>query len=138
MPNTPLTLASLLPYLERLVDELACQQILDPTSSRPRRAVSPEYGMTWGQLDAGFVTGVAYRFLAAIALGDARRIAAAQALLPAAVLAADAMIRAQRPSGLLDLVTVNYDSSPDTGFTVQQLCTVVELARLRATEVAEL
>jgi len=136
MPNTPLTLANLLPYLEHFVDEWVCQQITDPTSPDYGALISPEYGMTWGQLDAGFVTRVAYRFLAAVALGDERRIAAARALLPRALLAADAMIRTQRPSGLLDLVTVNYDSSPDTGFTVQQLCTVVELARLRATEVA--
>ena len=33
------------------------------------------------------------------------------------------MFRAQRSGGLLDLITVNYDSGPDTGFTVQQLCT---------------
>ena len=42
------------------------------------------------------------------------------------------MIHARRASGLLDLLSVNYDSSPDTGFTVQQLCTVVKLARLQA------
>lgn len=132
MPNTPLTLANLLPYLEHLVDESACQQITDPTHPDYGALISPEYGMTWGQLDAGFVVRVAYRFLAALALGDEPRIAAAQALLPRALLAADAMLRAQRPGGLLDLITVNYDSSPDTGFTVQQLCAVVELARLRA------
>jgi hypothetical protein len=132
----PLTLAAVLPYLEHRVADLACQQITDPNHPDSGALISPEYGMTWGQLDAGFVTGVAYQLLGAVALGDERRIAAAQALLPAALLAVDAMIRAQRPSGLLDLITVNYDSSPDTGFTVQQLCTVVELARLRATEVA--
>ena len=64
--------------------------------------------------------------------GDEQRIAQARTLLPAAILAADAMMRAQRSSGLLDLLSVNYDSSPDTGFTVQQLCTVIELGRTRA------
>jgi hypothetical protein len=131
MPSTALTLANLLPYLEHLVDEWTCQQITDPAHPDYGALISPEYGMTWGQLDAGFVTRVAYRFLASVALGDSRRIAAAQALLPRALLAADAMLRAQRPSGLLDLITVNYDSSPDTGFTVQQLCTVIELGRTR-------
>ena len=132
MPNTPLNLANLLSHLERRVDELACQQITDPASPDCGSLVSPEYGMTWGQLDAGFVTGCAYRFLGALALGNAHRIEAARGLLPAALLAADAMLRAQRSGGLLDLITVNYDSSPDTGFTVQQLCTVVELGRMQA------
>jgi hypothetical protein len=132
MPNIPLTLANLLPYLEHLVDKWACQQITDPAHPDYGALISPEYGITWGQLAAGFVTRVAYRFLGALALGDVWRIDAARALLPRALIAADSMIRAQRSSGLLDLVTVNYDSSPDTGFTVQQLCTVIELGRTRA------
>lgn len=129
MPNTPLTLANVLPYLEQRVADLACQQITDPAHPDYGALISPEYGMAWGQLDAGFVVGVAYRFLAALRLGAAQRITDAQALLPRALLAADALLRSQRPSGLLDLITVNYDSAPDTGFTVQQLCTVIELAR---------
>lgn len=132
MPNTSLTLANVLPYLEQRVADLARQQITDPGHPDYGALIASEYGMRWGQLDAGFVVGVAYRFLAALQLGDARRSAAARILLPAALLAADAMLRSQRPSGLLDLITVNYDSAPDTGFTVQQLCTVVELARSRA------
>ena len=36
---------------------------------------------------------------------------------------------AQRPSGLIDLLSVNYDSAPDTAFTVQALCTLFELVR---------
>jgi hypothetical protein len=132
MPNTSLTLANVLPCLERRTDDLANWQITDVAHPDHGALVSPEFGMVWGQLDGGFVTGCAYRFLAVLVLGDDRRIAAARAVLPAALLAADAMLRAQRPSGLLDLVTVNYDSSPDTGFTVQQLCTVIELGRTRA------
>ncbi|MGC8781323.1 MAG: hypothetical protein ACP5UQ_10695, partial [Anaerolineae bacterium] len=134
MPHTRLTLADVLPFLERRVDDLALCQIADPRSSDYGALVSPEYGMTWGQLDAGFITACAYRFLAARALGDERRIAAARALLPSALRAADALLRSQRPGGLLDLITVNYDSSPDTGFTVQQLCTVIELGRPAAAD----
>lgn len=134
MPYTRLTLADIFPYLERRVDDLALCQIADPRHPDHGAFLSPEYGMIWGQLDAGFITGCAYRFLAALALGDERRIAAARALLPAALLAADALLRSQRPSGLLDLITVNYDSSPDTGFTVQQLCTVIELGRSAAAD----
>src|SRR5690606_4685800 len=34
-------------------------------------------------------------------------------------IALDYMQRAQRPSGLIDLRSTNYDSSPDTGFVVE-------------------
>ncbi len=129
MPHSALTLANVLPYLERKIDDLAHWQITDPAHGDYGALVSAEYGIPWGQLAGGFVTGCAYRFLGGHALGDERRIEQARALLPAAALAAGAMMRAQRPSGLLDLLSVNYDSSPDTGFTVQQLCTVVELGR---------
>lgn len=130
MPDGGLTLANLLPYLERKLDDLAQWQINDPAHPDHGVLVAAEYGMPAGQLSAGFVTGCAYRYLGALALGDEQRIAAARALLPAAILAADAMMRAQRPSGLLDLITVNYDSGPDTGFTVQLLCTVIEFGRM--------
>jgi hypothetical protein len=49
----------------------------------------------------------------------------------------------QRPTGLIDLVSVNWESPPDTGFAVQILSPVVELARRlsvgndRAAEIAE-
>ena len=37
--------------------------------------------------------------------------------------------RWQRPTGLIDLISVNWESPPDTGFTVQLLSPVVEAAR---------
>lgn len=40
--------------------------------------------------------------------------------------------RWQRPTGLIDLISVNWESPPDTGFTVQLLAPVVEFARRRA------
>jgi hypothetical protein len=44
-------------------------------------------------------------------------------------IAIDYMLRAQRPSGLIDLRSTNYDSPPDTAFAVQLLCALTELAR---------
>jgi hypothetical protein len=44
------------------------------------------------------------------------------------LLTLDYMLGAQRETGLIDLRNVNYDSSPDTGFAVQILCTVYDLA----------
>ena len=46
-----------------------------------------------------------------------------------AILAADYLLRAQRPSGLIDLPSVNIDSSPDTAFCIQALCPVIEWGR---------
>ena len=49
----------------------------------------------------------------------------------------------QRPTGLIDLVSVNWESPPDTGFAVQLFCPVVAFARrladgnARAAEIAE-
>ena len=40
--------------------------------------------------------------------------------------------RWQRPEGLIDLISVNWSSPPDTGFTVQLLAPVVAFARQRA------
>jgi hypothetical protein len=48
--------------------------------------------------------------------------------------AADFLLKAQRPSGLIDLLSVNYDSSPDTGFTVQALCALIEVVRIRTSK----
>ena len=43
-------------------------------------------------------------------------------------LALDYMLRVQRPSGLIDLRSTNYDSSPDTGFIVESFCAIYDLA----------
>ncbi len=47
-------------------------------------------------------------------------------------IAADYLQRAQRPTGLIDLLSTNYDSSPDTGFVLQLLCAFTELGRENA------
>jgi hypothetical protein len=44
-------------------------------------------------------------------------------------LTADYLLRVQRPSGLIDLRSTNYDSPPDTAFAVQLLCALLELGR---------
>jgi len=50
-------------------------------------------------------------------------------LLQRMSVALDYMHRAQRPSGLIDLRSTNYDSSPDTGFAVEQMCALAGLAQ---------
>lgn len=51
------------------------------------------------------------------------------ALLHHAGLAAQYLLRVQRPSGLIDLRDCNYDSGPDAGFAVQAFCPIIELGR---------
>ena len=69
MPNTPLTLANVLPYLER--QDRRPGQLADHRPGAPGHGalISPEFGMPWGQLAGGFITGVAYRFLGALRFG---------------------------------------------------------------------
>jgi hypothetical protein len=52
-----------------------------------------------------------------------------QDLLHRTSIALDYMHRAQRPSGLIDLRSTNYDSSPDTGFVLEQLCALTSIGR---------
>jgi hypothetical protein len=42
-------------------------------------------------------------------------------------MAADYLLRVQRPGGLIDLRSANYDSAPDTGFVVQMLCAMLQV-----------
>jgi hypothetical protein len=108
----------------------------------------PYYGAwidpTTGIDDAGHV-GTASLLTACCYLILAREetVAAKHAAIPAdellqrAHLMIDYILRARRPSGLIDLRSTNYDSSPDTGFAVQQLATALELARERGRQDAE-
>ncbi len=50
-------------------------------------------------------------------------------LLHRMTIALDYMQRAQRSSGLIDLRSTNYNSSPDTAFAVELLCALTRVAR---------
>lgn len=88
------------------------------------------YQAEWGVADPR-TTGKFLILCGYLALGNALPD---DDLLQQANLAADYLLRARRPSGLIDLISVNIDSAPDTGFAVQELCTVLELARIRQVE----
>ena len=119
-----LTLDSVLEALVAHVNEVQHWQITDPTHPQCGGLVYPDYGIADAIYSAHFVVGCAYL---ALGIVDESRLARATQ-------AADFMLRAQRPSGNIDLLTVNYDSAPDTGFVVQQLCAVLELARIRGVD----
>ncbi len=135
-----LTLANAGYFLAEQVDELLAWQILDWGSPDYGAIVSPDYGCADNKLTSHFITAAIYRWLVIHTDGgpsteveavDRPDLSFHEMLLERALLAADYLLTAQRPSGNIDLLSVNYDSSPDTGFTVQQLCTIFELGRDR-------
>lgn len=125
MPDAPiahsLRLHAVLPVLAAAVDELRHWQILDPASPDAGALVNPGYGCADNKTTSSFVTQAAFLLLA-MGADDADLLAQMDA-------AAAYLLTVQRPSGNIDLPSVNIDSGPDTGFTVQQLCAIFELAR---------
>ncbi len=122
--TNPITLSVLLDLLAGHAQSQRAWQITDPEH--------PDYGAIyqaeWGVADPR-TTGKFLVLCGYLVLGDALPD---DRLLAQANLAADYLLRARRPSGLIDLISVNIDSGPDTGFAVQELCTVLELAREKA------
>jgi hypothetical protein len=116
-----LSLASVLEALAAYIDDVQHWQITDHAHLHCGGLVHPDYGIADAIYSAYFVVACAYL---ALGTGD-------ESHLTRAAQAADFMLRVQRPSGNIDLLSVNYDSAPDTGFVVQQLCAVLELARAR-------
>ncbi|MAS37478.1 MAG: hypothetical protein CL610_25990 [Anaerolineaceae bacterium] len=129
---THLTLANVLHALARDIEWDMQRQVMDENS--------PLYG-TYIPLDSGLDDishGGGTRFLASCGLLVVARqthpdmapaTPATDTLLHRMSIMADYMLKAQRPSGLMDLRSTNYDSPPDTGFVVQLLCALVELGR---------
>lgn len=121
MKTRELRLSAVLPLLSAQVEELGYWQIIDPASADFGGIVSPAYNCADNKATSSFITQAAYLLLAS-GKDDADLSARMDA-------AADYLLRCQRPSGNIDLPNVNIDSAPDTGFTVQQLCTIFELTR---------
>jgi hypothetical protein len=136
MPPTPLPLSNACIYLRRTVEDLHHKQIMSPDNPDRGALVSPEYGMADPKLTGSFIVECVYLLLASEREGEPALLSGLPDLIERANLATDFMLRAQRPSGLIDLLSVNYDSSPDTGFTVEQLCTLFELGRDRSPDPA--
>ncbi|MBO9392804.1 hypothetical protein [Caldilinea sp.] len=116
----PLTLANVLPHLANYVTRLRPAQITDPNHPDYGALINPEYDLPDVHYTVEFLVSSAYLALAGSTY---------EKHLAEATAAAASINRAQRESGLIDLLSVNYDSAPDASFAVQKLCTVVELAR---------
>lgn len=117
----PLTLHALTPLMADRLYEMAALQILDDEDADSGALINPSYAIADNKVTSGFIVLSVY-FMLAEPESDLISIEQLEA-------AARYLLRAQRPSGNIDLHSVNPDSAPDTGFTVQQLCTLFELIR---------
>lgn len=128
-----LTLQTVLPYLITSINRTSLWQIVDKSHPYFGAVINPHSGLeeaghggtTRFVMDCGLLLLVMERhpqmdFSSALASDD---------LLSRMAIALDYMHRAQRPSGLLDLRSTNYDSGPDTGFVVEMLCALTALGR---------
>lgn len=127
-----LTLQNVLEQLEATLSETFWRQITDSEHATDNAGaiVNLDYGVADPSHGSTvpFLVGCGFLYLAHAHGSWNTRLEPTQ-LLARATAAAEYMLRAQRPSGLIDLLSTNYDSSPDTAFAVQQLCTLVELGR---------
>ena len=122
-----LTLANTLAVVAELVATTRVWQINDPHHPDHGGIYHREWGVAEPKGTGKFLVSCGY-----LALGNALPDAH---LLDQANLAADYLLRARRPSGLIDLISVNIDSGPDTAFTVQELCAMLALARQRPVQI---
>ena len=117
-----LSAEGLLLSIDQHISQLQNRQILEPTDPHVGALVHNRSGLPEAQSTAGFLTST---LLLALMTGGTEK-----SLIDRACLAADSLEKLRRrPSGLFDLVTVNPDSAPDTGFILQHLCGSVELVR---------
>ncbi|MBX3015509.1 MAG: hypothetical protein KF832_28570 [Caldilineaceae bacterium] len=116
-----LTLSAALTVVAQMAATTRMWQITDPRHPDYGAIYHRDWGVAEPKSAGKFLISCSYLALAD-ALPDDQ-------LLEQATLAAAYLLRARRPSGLIDLISVNIDSAPDTAFTVQELCTILALAR---------
>ena len=119
----PLTLSTMLNAVQQYIEDTQHRQITDSTHPDYGALVNPEFDLPDAKMDGNYIAACALYVLGGN--GDMEQI------LSSTNLAADHMLKAQRPSGNVDLWSVNYDSAPDTAFTVQNLCHIFELRNVR-------
>jgi len=115
--------------LDAHVRRLLPHQTLDPASPDDGTFVLPGVGMPTADHTTG---GAATLSLCYALLLDGSALRGDGELLDRAIAAIEALRRLQRPTGLIDLPKVDFDSPPDTAFMVQAACPVLELARHQA------
>ncbi|MEE2752484.1 MAG: hypothetical protein VX910_00765 [Candidatus Latescibacterota bacterium] len=118
------TYEACLPMIDRAVEGLLVRQVMDKSDSR--------YG---GFIAEGLDGGSGVSSLTTYGFGyllDGSGHQGSDELVDRIRLGAQWSRTIRRPSGCYDLVTTNFDSSPDTGFIVNALSPVVKAARIAA------
>ena len=123
-----LTLTNVAHTLAARLESSLDQLVTDPQHPDCGAFIHRAWGLPSPGSSAALIAGCALLYLHSAAAPTPHPKQAAW--LEHALLAAEGLLHAQRPSGLIDLASCNYDSAPDTGFAVQRLCPLVEVGRL--------
>ena len=124
-------LYDVLRQLKATVDTDLLHQLIDENHawhgayiSPVSRLADPSHGTT-----SRFITSGGFLVYAALHQAESCPEIDRNSLLERITSAADFMLTAQHPSGLIDLHSTNYDSSPDTGFVMQLFCALLDLTK---------
>ncbi len=135
-------LLSLLPVTQGLAQQLSdafLRQIQQPDHPDHGGVIRSDWGLADPGTTVGFVASGLFLHLARVRLGpDAPSLPDPETLFARLDAAADYLLRIQWPSGRIDLLDCNFDSSPDAAFAVQMLCPALEMARPLAQKDASL
>lgn len=123
--------AQLLCRIEADVRDDFQHQVLDQSRPDFGAVIFPQYGIACADHTSG---GLALFRMCIALLADGSSLRGDPALFRRIQAALTFTRRWQRPTGLIDLPKVDFDSPPDTAFLVQALCPVLELARRRGLE----
>ena len=112
-----------LPLLDRAVENLKAYQVRDEDD--PRYGGFVHDGVDGGSPGVASLATMGYGYLL-----DGCAHQGSEELVENIRIGAEWTRRVRRPSGNYDLVTTNFDSSPDTGFIVNAIAPVVKAARM--------
>jgi hypothetical protein len=125
-----LSLHSLAPILARQLSDTFLHQVQESDHPDFGGMIRADWGLADHGTTVGFVASCLYLHLVRIRLAtDAPTLPDNDILFTHLDRAVDYLLRIQRPSGRIDLLDCNFDSSPDAAFAVQVLCPVIEMAR---------
>lgn len=124
-------LSDVLRYLKATVETDLLYQLIDEDHPWHGAYVSPVSRLAdpFHGTSSRFITSGGFLVWANLKCPDACPKIDGDLLLERITLAADYMLGAQHPSGLIDLHSTNYDSSPDTGFVMQFFCALLDLTQ---------
>ncbi len=114
-----LTLDAVLDKLSEQAGRALARQIDEPTHPDCGAYISEAYGVAEPASVVSLIAACGWLYL----------FRHDEFWLTRARLGIEYLLRAQHADGLIDLISCNYDSAPDTGFAVQRLCPLLELGR---------